>query len=33
MSNFIVTLGPALGAFIVGLIVAWIIWGRATRDT
>ena len=32
MSNFIVTLVPALGAFVVGLVIAWVIWGRGTRD-
>ena len=31
-ANFLVTLVPALVAFLIGLIIAWFIWGRDSSE-
>lgn len=32
MSTFLQFLIPALGAFLVGLAISWLIWGRRSVD-
>lgn len=32
MASFMTTLLPALGFFSIGLLIAWLIWGRNGTD-
>lgn len=32
MSSFLATLIPALAFFLIGLMIAWLIWGRDSNE-